>query len=81
MAPLYSNIQIAANCKLEHLYVKKYYIYKLLFISNILINNTIIVTIFLIMVNQQVTKARSMLVGTSEHIRLLTKYKKKGFNE
>jgi hypothetical protein len=79
MALLYSNIQLAANCKLEHLYVKKYYIYKLLLICYK--NNTVIVTIFLIMVNQQVTKAHSMLVGTSEHIRLLTKYKKKGLNE
>ena len=76
MALLYSNIQLAANCKLEYLYVKKYYKCKLLYIYN-----TFIVTNFLIMVNQQVTKARSMLVGTSEHIRLLTKYKKKGFNE
>ena len=78
MALLCSNIQLAINCKLEYFYVKKYYICKLLFIYK---NNTFIVTIFLIMVNQQVTKTRSMLVGTSEHIRLLTKYKKKGFDE
>lgn len=79
MAPLLSNLQSAANCKLGQLYVKKYYKYKLLFLK--LEYNTIIVTIFLIMLNQQVTKAQSMLVGTSEHIRLLTKYKNNNLNQ
>lgn len=74
MALLCSNIQFAANCKLGHKKVKNYYICKLL------IDSTFIVTIFLIMMNQQVTKTPGMLVGTSEHIRLLTKLKKNGFN-
>lgn len=79
MAPLFSNLQSAANYKLEKFFVKKYYNSKLLYL--IIKYNTIIVKIFLIILNQQVTKAQSMLVGTSEHIRLLTKKKNIGFNE
>lgn len=72
MALLYSNIQKnEVNYKLEHYYIKNYYKCKLFFI------NTFWVKIFLILMNQQVTKAHSMLVGTSEHIRLLSKLKNK----
>ena len=76
MAPLYSNIQSAANYKLGKLNVKKYYNSQLLYNYN-----TFIVKNFLIILNQQVTKAQSMLVGTPEHIRLLTKKKNKSLNE
>lgn len=80
MAHLYSNIQKnEVNYKLEHYYIKNYYKYKL-FIKKLFFINTFWVKIFLILMNQQVTKAHSMLVGTSEHIRLLSKLKNKNLS-
>lgn len=81
MALLYSNIQFAVNYKLEYYYIRNYYDHKFFNFKFWNKLKTDIVKIFLILMDQQVTKAHSMLVGTSEHIRLLSKLKKKnGFN-